>query len=430
MGNLSSRAKAALRQWGILGLLVLLVAIGAACTVVEPTATPTPTPTATPVPTPTPTPTPIPTPTPFPTPTLTPMPTPPSPQAILDASTAAMETAGSFHFDMDMQMAVAVEDAGFSITIPLTLKGDFQAPDSIQAVISMSLLGFSFEIQMISIGDMTYMTNPETGEWEVTTDADSIALFTGPQEFLGADAFEIEGLVLVGKESLDGIRVYHLEGVAAPGVFGEAEGELQAVFWIGVGDSLIRQIVVEGELSLDGGADPLFGGGGPGASTINLTMTFSDFGKDVTIVAPEVAPGPPMGTRTEFQNVETAVLALMVDNGISTILNPVTANSAPCTTGTQDMAAYPDTTSNSVNGGKVGDTLGNVYDFDGVGTDDKPGYLLFGHDWTADGAPTNVVNYVGAQFTTYCYTVDSNGNVSQYLEDGTQINQWPGHQAL
>ena len=145
----------------------------------------------------------------------------------------------------------------------------------------------------------------------------------------------------------------------------------------------------------------------------------------LAVVIPNVVPGPGRdGTEAreaEFYNIETAVITLMVDNAISTILTPVSGNTAPCIMGTQDMAAFPDTTSNSANGGKVIDFSGNAYDFDGMGTDDKPGYLIFGHDITAEGAPTPTVNYLRAQVTTYCYTVDSNGNVRQYLEDGKEI---------
>ena len=140
-----------------------------------------------------------------------------------------------------------------------------------------------------------------------------------------------------------------------------------------------------------------------------------------------VLPVPAVSvSQEEFNTIQQAVYALMVDNNISTIPNPVSANTAPCTTGTQDLTAYPDTTSDDGvggggDGGKGNDPSGVAYDFDGVGTDDAQGYLLFGHDITAEGTTTPVVNYVSFDQTTFCYTADSDGTVHQYDEAGTEL---------
>ena len=125
--------------------------------------------------------------------------------------------------------------------------------------------------------------------------------------------------------------------------------------------------------------------------------------------------------RAEFHDVRVGVLALMVENALSSIPTPVSANTAPCTTGTQDMGAYPDSGSVPASAQKTNNPGGNAYT-DGVDPlGDKDGFLLFGHDITADNAQTALVKYIDFNNTTYCYTIDSNGTVHQFLVDGTEV---------
>ena len=57
-----------------------------------------------------------------------------------------------------------------------------------------------------------------------------------------SSAGAVEAAVLVGRESLEGTPVYHLQGILPLDAFGGSEGRVQADIWIGVEDSLVRQI--------------------------------------------------------------------------------------------------------------------------------------------------------------------------------------------
>jgi hypothetical protein len=103
----------------------------------------------------------------------------------------------------------------------------------------------------------------------------------------------------------------------------------------------------------------------------------------------------------ELANVQTAVVAMMVANGLSALPNPVTV-------ATNDMSAFPDATS-ACGIDKVNDLDGNAYQ---AGLD-KDGFLLYGHDITADGAQTGLINYMAVQATMGTYTVDASGTVTQ-----------------
>ncbi|MBI4181047.1 MAG: hypothetical protein HY528_03875, partial [Chloroflexi bacterium] len=53
--------------------------------------------------------------------------------------------------------------------------------------------------------------------------------------------------------------------------------------------------------------------------------------------------------------------------------------------------------------------LGNTY-----AAGDGAGFVLYQHDRIADGASGNLTNYTATQTTSYWYTVDAQGTVTQY----------------
>jgi len=101
---------------------------------------------------------------------------------------------------------------------------------------------------------------------------------------------------------------------------------------------------------------------------------------------------------TEFANVRSAVHALMVDNELAWLPNPVTS-------ATNDMSAFPDTTAAASKGT---DVYGNAYT-----ANDKAGFILYQHDRIADGGRAELVNYVTSQYSNGTYTVDRDGTVTQ-----------------
>jgi len=103
---------------------------------------------------------------------------------------------------------------------------------------------------------------------------------------------------------------------------------------------------------------------------------------------------------TELRNIQTAVIAMMVDNNLTSIPNPVT-------TATNDMRAFPDATS-ACGIDKIADPNGNIYT-----PGDKNGYILYDHDIIADGIQTQLVNYVATRYTKGTYIVDVSGTVTQ-----------------
>ena len=259
-----------------------------------PTATPTDTPTATPTPTHTPThtPTPIPptstpthTPTPAPptdtpeptdTPTPTSTPTPPPPQDLLETALAALETE-SYHVEMDMDMTAKEE--GVSIEMPITYVGDFQPPDRSRGTVTLTVFGITIEMETITIGETTYTKNPETGQWEVTSEQASPF---AAEDFTEVEPLEVDDLAVVAQQDLDGVPVYRLEGTVSSKDMGEAfadlKGKLVVKYWIGVNGGRLRRSVVKGELSAVNG--------GTGTIILRVETTYSGYGKSLNIEPP------------------------------------------------------------------------------------------------------------------------------------------------
>ncbi len=116
--------------------------------------------------------------------------------------------------------------------------------------------------------------------------------------------------------------------------------------------------------------------------------------------APVPAPDETEAAETELSNIQTAVVAPMVDNRLSTLPNPVGV-------ATSDMNAFPDATS-AITVDKVNDLNGTAY-----GAGDNDGFILYGHDIIADSANGSLVNYVATRYTKGTYTVTATGTVTQ-----------------
>jgi len=97
--------------------------------------------------------------------------------------------------------------------------------------------------------------------------------------------------------------------------------------------------------------------------------------------------------KLELRTIQKLVIEMMVDNDLLFIPHPLTKP-------TNDLSKFPDPISMAT--GK------------GLTPWDRDGYVLYGHDKTADRGTDIVEDYTNVQFTLWAYTIDEDGTVHQH----------------
>ena len=150
-----------------------------------------------------------------------------------------------------------------------------------------------------------------------------------------------------------------------------------------------------------------------GTTMPNMELTKITFGADVTI--------PYLGEegirRTEFRDVQNAVTAMMADNGLTIIPDPLNFAAGhaynymgddPTTGGTKE--GFPDVNTLAVNKGYTGSAS------------PRDGYVLYGHDRISRDDPSSyeTINYLPVLTTVHYYTCEEDGTVRQW--DGPNLS--------
>jgi hypothetical protein len=118
--------------------------------------------------------------------------------------------------------------------------------------------------------------------------------------------------------------------------------------------------------------------------------------------------------RAEFRDVIAAVQAMMADNSLTKIPNPLNHKGGVAT---GNMTAFPDTTTTAVDRGYTGTA------------NPKAGYLLYQHDRISNDDATvfSTINYIDGRNTRYYYTCEAGGTVRQFnMSDIAKATEYSG----
>lgn len=175
--------------------------------------------------------------------TATPEPT--STPVLPSASAAALLDAESFHFETDIEISFQFE--ALNVEMPISVTGDFQAPDNFHATLAVSLAFLVIDTEIISKDGTTYLKDPISDEWIITPGG--LELFSDPMELIQVEAASLTGLELAGVGTLDEVDTFRLTAGATAGTHSSSTGDFVLSFWIGVSDGLLMKVLAEGPFS-------------------------------------------------------------------------------------------------------------------------------------------------------------------------------------
>ena len=239
-------------------------------------------PTAPPSPTRTPSP-PPPSPTPSPTPTPTAEPQGPTAMDVITLAAAAMRKTNSLQFDMEIK--ATVKSSSGTLELPISLRGDFHAPDSSHGTMLLSFGAFAVESDVVNVAGTTYIKDVATGLWDAQVPSSPV--FSGPGLFVVPDPDTLGSLELLGEEVVEGVDSYRVRGVAPAGSLEETVGEMRMQFWVAKDNGRLLQIMVEGTVDLRPDSGSLSRQSTTGTADIEATIKLSEFGKSVSINVPD-----------------------------------------------------------------------------------------------------------------------------------------------
>src|SRR5437763_6587687 len=201
---------------------------------------------------------------------------PPSAQQLISKAQAAIQKVTSYHFNL------AVDNPGTGATLVIkSADGDILVPDKLKANASALVLGNVVQVEIITIGDKEYLTDPITGRWIPTTgliDPRSLSdTKTGVAVILGA----IQNPSTPSDSNIDGTPCWSIDGtldakyLAGITGGGVSPGSMVAITTcIGKNDNLPYQIRIKGIATQSDTA------------TTTRTFKLSKFGENITITAP------------------------------------------------------------------------------------------------------------------------------------------------
>lgn len=202
--------------------------------------------------------------------------TAPDAHQLITKAQAAIQKVTSYHFNL------AVDNPGTGGILPIkSADGDVLVPDKLKANATAILFGSVVQVQIISVKDKQYFTNPVTGSWQRTTGLLDPRTLSDPQIGVAAILGHIQNPTTPQDDNVNGTSCWRINGKIDPTYFagitggGAPAGTMDDVTTcIGKSDNLPYLIRISG-----------IAAAGDSAKTVR-TFKLSKFGENLTITAP------------------------------------------------------------------------------------------------------------------------------------------------
>jgi hypothetical protein len=170
------------------------------------------------------------------------------PQAVLEASSAAMKQIQGFHFVYEVHKpGNAKPGSGLEIT---RITGDVNAEGDMQATIDVTQGNIPLTLDFVQVGDTQYLKI--LGKWQTipieSSPVGKLSLSAGTIQILD----RITDATYEGQESKGGVKCYHISGNVAAAEVEAIAGAVDTTdtfptdLWIGVEDSYVYEVDVHG----------------------------------------------------------------------------------------------------------------------------------------------------------------------------------------
>ena len=202
----------------------------------------------------------------------------PQAQALLAEAESAAKALRSFHFRLQHENGTTPAPMGLEL---VSAEGDAIPPDRLKAELRAKAPGFgSVTLNIIGIGEETWITNPFTRRWQKLPGA-TVRDIADPALIVNAVLQGLSEAKVVKRADIDGTETYQIAGrlssdalqVAMPSA--ERGRTVSVEVWVGVDDALARRARIVGPLAAGEAAD------------IVRQVDLSRFDADVEIEPPE-----------------------------------------------------------------------------------------------------------------------------------------------
>jgi hypothetical protein len=201
----------------------------------------------------------------------------PSAADLLQKAGTATKAAKSFHFNFTHENGTMPMPLGLRLT---SAEGDYAAPDRIKAGVKAKAASANLAVDIIAIGDRTWITNPFTRKWQSLPDT-TVSDIADPNAIVGALVSNLKDPKIAGEQDVDGVKTYRVTGTIASGDLRSAFSDVDTGFtnnveiWLGTADSLPRRARIAGQLYKDD------------APNVMRQVEITKYGAAVDIKAPE-----------------------------------------------------------------------------------------------------------------------------------------------
>jgi hypothetical protein len=174
-------------------------------------------------------------------------------QEIIRDSINEMNAINSFHFELSHEGGRTPIAMGLELDEAI---GDVTKPDRLKTNIKAALGGMLVEVEVVTIGTTTYMTNPLTKKWELVPGEFSAISIFDPNAGITAIIEDMSSPSKIeGEEKEQMSNSYHIKGEITseslrPITLSSVEGvNVMVDVWIDTENFLINQIRVEGQIT-------------------------------------------------------------------------------------------------------------------------------------------------------------------------------------